>query len=403
MKRLSLIFLLLCQFTLYPQLLFKLSQDSLRAFSYAGGDEFSGSQVNNGYWRSAWNKASLRHDYRYNDEDVLLKDGVINFPVLKHDSLYHIDAHERDSAFLKTQKKQLVDNRFLLHYSTAMIISREKLHYGLYELRFTIDPVKGTWPAFWFYGGNGNEEIDAFELKGERSDEIHVDTHCPYGCDKGYKNKIGLNSNWGGWMKVSEPLEKGFNIVLLEWKPGEVIWYLNGHPLAWFKGDFSNPMYVFLNNALASPYSAFQPGPDNSSVFPSNYYVDYFRVWQPATDTLPILWSGNTDLSDRFGSTYLTRPKKKSGLMYRRDKFRAEEGLVSVTMNSARMLCVTRLGAIADPEWDVQVEGQRIYPVKEGLRENQIQLAEGESTLTLRISKGKRSFARRFRIAAPHR
>lgn len=403
MKRLSLLLLLLSQFTVRSQLLFKLSADSLQAFSYAGGDEFSDPQINRDRWRSAWNKASLKDDYRFNDEDVKLGDGLLNLPVLKHDSLYFIEAHERDSVFLKAQNKQLVENRFLLHYSTAMIISREKFHYGLYELRFTIDPVKGTWPAFWFYGGNGNEEIDVFELKGERSNEIHVDTHCPSGCDRGYKNKIGLNSNWGGWMKVSDRLEKGFNVAFLEWKPGEIMWYLNGRPLAWFKGDFSNPMYLFLNNALASTHSAFQPGPDNTSVFPANYYVDYLRVWQPTTETLPVLQPGKTDLSKKSKSDYLNRPKKKSGLMYRRDKFRAEEGLVSVTMTTSKQLCVTRLGTIADPDWEVEVTGKQVYPVAEPDQENWIQLAENETELALRLTNGKRTFTRRFRLSVEDR
>ena len=381
----------------HSQLMFKLSGDSLRVFSYSGGDEFSGEHIDYSYWKGPWNRINMSQNFRYNDVNVKLANGVADFVMLRQDSTYPIQPHEIDSSYLKEQKLTVNSGSFAVGYSAGMLITRQKFHYGLYELRFKVEEGRGGWPAFWFYGGNKNEEIDAFELKGEKNNEIHVDTHCPSGCDKGYRNKLGINTNWGGWMKVSDYLHNGFNVFLLEWKKGEIFWYINGFPLAYFKGDFPNPMNLFLNTQIAANGRAFKPGPDKNTAFPNNFYVDYVRIWSelPA-DAIPVVQPRNFFDSDKFLPNYDTKPVKKSGLMYQRKKFKQEDGLVSIAVSLEKMK-VTVLGELTKRPVTITVIGKnKRYEVTDLSRSMEFDLAKEDYDMELLISDGGKEFRRKF-------
>lgn len=386
----------------YSQLLFKLSSDSLKTFTYSGGDEFNVPILNTNYWKGPWTRVNMSQNFRYNDENVILEEGLLNFVMLKKDSVYKIQPHEIDSAFIKEKKIGVQDYQYPLNYSAGMIISRQKFHYGIYELKFKVEEGKGVWPAFWFFGGNKNEEIDAFELKGEKNDQIHVDTHCPYGCDNGYKNKIGYKTSWGGWLPVSDYLHKGFNIVLLEWKPNEIWWYVNGYPIAYFKGTMPNPMNLFLNTQIAADGRAFKPGPDKNTSFPNNFYVDYIRAWKEMPmDSMPKLNKGNDlNLSSKFKTDYTIKPLTKRGLMYSRKKFNNEEGMVSVTLNRDGKMTVTVLGKLSNASLVMLKGKNKTYTVEDFSKENEFILQQDEKLLELIIKLGNKEIRKFFRIGA---
>ncbi len=393
------IILLFLKWQSSAQLLFSLSFDTLRAYQYSGGDEFSASQLNTAYWRGPWTCANMAQNFYYDPNNVKLGDGLLRLELRQQDSVYLLRPHEIDSNYLRKSGFRLESNRFQPAYSAGMIVSREKMHYGLYELRFKVEEGQGVWPAFWFYGGKGNEEIDAFELKGERDREVHVDTHCPKGCDKGYKNRLGFSTNWGGWMPVNAGLHNGFAVFLLDWKPGEVAWSINGYPMAWFKGDFANPMSLFLNTQVASRYSAFQPGPDIKTPLPNTFFVDYIRIWKikNAKDSL-VLHPSDLETSPRFSNNYRLEPAKKRGLVYQRSRAKNEMGTVSLTLSRERRLRITVLGELAKRAEAITVVGKQLYTVKERFSENEILLAEGESELTLNIVLNGKTFQRKFTI-----
>ena len=384
----------------HSQLLFKISNDSLKVFSYSGGDEFNKPTVNYDYWKGPWTAVNMAQNFRYNLDNVKLEDGVVNFVMQKKDSVYALQPHEIDSNFIKQKKILVKDYKYPLGYSAGMIITKQKFHYGLYELRFKVEEGKGVWPAFWFYGGNKNEEIDAFELKGEKNDEIHVDMHCPYGCDKGYKNKLGFKTNWGGWMPVSDYLHNGYNIMLLEWKAEELLWYINGYPIAYFKGSLPNPMNLFLNTQIAADGRAFKPGPDASTKFPNNFYVDYLRIWKELEkNTVPVLKQNKeVTVSHKFNTDYGTKPTNKGGLMYSRKKFNAEEGLVSVVLSGNGKLYINVLGNISNTS-TVTIQGKaQAYSVSDFSQENEFTLDPSENELELLIKTKDKYFRKKFLV-----
>jgi len=401
----KLFFLVACTLFLNTksQVLIKISNDSLISYSYNGGDEFNDAKLNTNYWKGPWTAINMAQDFRYNDENVKIENGLVNFLMLKKDSTYNIRLHEIDSSFLKEKKIKIENNNYKLGYSAGMIISREKVHYGIYELRFKVEEGKGVWPSFWFYGGNKNEEIDAFELKGEKGNSIHVDVHCPYGCDNGYKNKLGIKTNWGGWMPINEKMFNGFHIMLLEWNEEGVTWLFNGYPMAHFKGRFSNPMNLFLNTQIAANGRAFKPGPDKNTVFPNNFYVDYVRFWKKQTlanNILELKTCNNCDISNQFPSNYSVTAVEKKGLMYIKSEFKKEDGFVSLVLTNKSLLLVNAIGKISKDAISIIIKGEKKETVITDLSaENKIQLDPSDKQIELIIKTKQKTYQQKLIIS----
>jgi beta-glucanase (GH16 family) len=385
------------------QLLLKVVNDSLVSYKYAGGDEFNSSQLNENDWTSGmgWTRVLMSQEVAFSPKRVKFSDGVLNLETDLEDSTYVLNPWEVDSNMIKKEKFVMTNSRFRTKYVSASIISKKKYHYGLYELRFKVEEGKGVWPAFWFFGGYKNEEIDAFELKCEHNNLIHVDTHCPYGCDQGYKNKIGLNSSWGGWMPVSGYMHDGFNTMALEWTPGEVYWYINGYPLAYFKGDFPNPMNLYINSNVAADGRAFKPGPDASTHWPNAFYVDYFRAWQPIGQSGPLVLKANRDLtmSSRFPQTKL-KPVKKRGLMYWKSKLRPINGMALLNLNDAGKLTITISGELKEAGSAVELLTKRgKVSVSNTDEKTEIDLDNSEQQVELVIKQGKKEIRKYIQIS----
>ena len=382
------------------QVFFKFTNDTLKPYSYSGGDEFNLSEVNQNDWSlTPWPRTNMGQFFTYESGNTTIENGVAVFSLKQKDSLYTINPIEMDSSFIRKRKIKLDEHKYQMKYSAGIIISKQKYHYGLYELRFKVEKGQGVWPAFWFFGGNKNEEIDIFELKGEKNNRIHVDTHCPYGCDRGYKNKLGFNSNWGDWMPVSNYLHEGFNIMLLDWKPGEITWFINGYPLAYFKGDFPNPMNIYINTQVASEFSAFQPPPNQSTTYPNNFYVDYIRIWKntEANNQIVLEARGDLSISERFISDYKNKALRHRGLMYKRKKFKAEEGMIALSLLPANKINVTVLGELNNESYSLALNGQYgTYNVKDFSGENKFEIDPRESEFTLIVKKGEKQYSQKI-------
>lgn len=302
---------------------------------------------------------------------------------------------EIDSNFLKREKMELKNNAFLTKYSAGAIVSRKKYHYGYYEIRFKVEEGRGIWPAFWFFGGEKNEEIDGFELKGEKNNQIHVDTHCPSGCDRGYKNNLGFNTNWGGWLPVTKQLHEGFNVMGLEWKQDELIWYLNGFPLAYFKGRFPNPMNLYLNTSVAKDGGPFKPGPDETTVWPNTYTVDYLRIWQPvaANTRIPLQQNENYVCSTEPAYKNMAVTRRKRGYMYKKREFGKTEGLVYLSHPSPGQLTIDVLGRLREAGTTIRLTAKNTDQTFTNFDQQIVApLGKDDRELTLTVSTKKRQY-----------
>jgi beta-glucanase (GH16 family) len=154
--------------------------------------------------------------------------------------------------------------------------------YGRFEIRAKSpnqpEGSTGLWPAFWLRpddGGNG--EIDVTELPGGAAwyDKSTAGIFWDY---TPVKQDSRLALPGGG-----HPGD-GFHTYTTEWDATALKWYIDGK-LVWTRDRTTTPWY---DQAFRKPYNLrlnFQVGgwlgdPDEKTRFPSDFVVDYVRVYQ---------------------------------------------------------------------------------------------------------------------------
>lgn len=266
------------------QTLWQINGGTVTTWNYLDGDEFAGTNVDTSKWRDSypWGRSlycSLDNHYYTEFKNCSVQQGKLNLNAKREKITARAVPYEDDNHKLICEGKDLGKNLRTFDYTCGMIFSKKKYHYGYYEMKFKSSQGKGLWPAFWLYAGNENEEIDIFEINGSRNNELHVDVHCPSGC-KNYKTTLGLvRKNWGDYLATSANWQDAFNVISIEWQPQFIKWFLNGNPVAYWKGNFSNPMWVIADIAIARDNGPFGPGPDATTIFPASFEIDYIRMW----------------------------------------------------------------------------------------------------------------------------
>ncbi|MBL0342776.1 MAG: glycoside hydrolase family 16 protein [Bacteroidetes bacterium] len=289
--QLSFFLLVLCHSS-KAQVMWQASGEKVIQWHYNDGDEFTGKELDTSKWNNTypWGRTlycNREQQYYTDNANIELEKGILNLVVRKEPVTAKVLHWESDTSPLLCNDKEVGKNLKPFEFTSAMIYSTKKYHYGYYEIKFKSDEGKGLWPAFWLYAGHDNDEIDIFELKGERNSEFHVDVHCPKGCNN-YKTTLGLlKKNWGDYLKTSSAWHTGFNIIGLEWTPDYIKWYLNGRGVAYWKGKMAYPAAVIANLALPSNDGPFGPGPDATTKFPASFEIDFIRIWssQPVTQS----------------------------------------------------------------------------------------------------------------------
>ncbi len=251
-------------------------------FYYNDGDEFSDEKNLKEKWgswygwaRSIYTNKEQQYYTDYQNHEV--KNGALNLFVSKKNINARIIDQYGDNDSIKNGNRFYGVNKRNFKYTGGLITSKKQFLKGYFEIKFKAPKDKGLWSAFWLYGGSPNEEIDIMELKGERHNQTHVETHCG-NCDM-VRNVIGLKRSFGGWINLNGKLNEGFNIVSGLWEDNEVRYYLNGRCLAVSKVKFDKPKNLVANVALADNNGPFHPGPDTNVVNFSPLVIDYIRVW----------------------------------------------------------------------------------------------------------------------------
>ena len=141
------------------------------------------------------------------------------------------------------------------------------------EMRARVPEGKGLWPAFWLLPTRHESlpEIDVMEVLGHKPSELHMTFH--------YLDEEDNYNNLGHTWTSPEPLTN-WRTYGHDWQPRGLTWYLDGVKRAHFSGDEryvpDEPMYLIANLAVGGDW----PGaPDTSTKFPSDFEIDYIRVW----------------------------------------------------------------------------------------------------------------------------
>lgn len=306
-KRISQFCFLLLSFNLQSQIMFLLSGDgNFRKLNYTFGDEFNSASLDRSKWDDSYGWARSIYcnkelQYYSPESNFRLDNGSMKIVAKNENVTARTVDWKDDTTGLYCGNSRIGDNKRTYNYTSAMLQSKEKFFYGYYEICFKAPYGSGFWPAFWLFGGHENDEIDVFELKGERNNEIHVDVHCPKGCDD-FKYAMGLKKNWGTWLKCKQDLKEGFNVMGLLWEKGLLTWFLNGTAVASFSNySFDYPLNLITNLAIADNNGPFKPGPNAKTPFPSELEIDYIRYYSlnnNETRTVPAkLIAGNSKLN----------------------------------------------------------------------------------------------------------
>lgn len=330
-----LVILLLVSKHNFAQVMWQVKDTDSKKWYLQFTDEFEAEDLDDTKWQNGlpWGSAQLIADNYFKRENVEVNNHTLKLHSKKEKYVGRLNPWEVDSAYFKKIGKT-PSTEYEFDYTSAEISTRQKFKNGYFEIRFRTQKAYGMWPAFWLFGGNPNEEIDFFELKGERDNQIHVDMHCPDGCDNFRGGFLNLHKGWGGWVTAADNLSEGWNIVSGEWQKDFVKVFLNGTPIAYFKGEFKTSQNLIVGTGPGKTGGAFSPGPNKTTPWPNKLEVDYIRVWS-AEDTINGL-SDNYKLFEHSPKTiadanlYSTELKKKLNLVYNKKELNAERGTITL-------------------------------------------------------------------------
>ena len=153
------------------------------------------------------------------------------------------------------------------------------------EARLKLPKGQGIWPAFWTLGDNIDTvpwpacgEIDIMEMIGHQPGTLYGTLHGP-----GYSGKHGINHSTQ--LPAGQTFADAYHVFGVEWRKDRIDWLLDGKVYAsvnpaslpagskWvFDGP---PFYLLLNFAVGGAWPGY---PDDTTIFPQEYRIDYVRV-----------------------------------------------------------------------------------------------------------------------------
>jgi beta-glucanase (GH16 family) len=178
-------------------------------------------------------------------------------------------------------------SREYIDYTSASVVMKKEhaFQYGKMEVRAKIVAQTGLWPAIWTLGTSGqwpsNGEVDVMEYYDDK-----ILANFAIGSEKKFK------AIWDNYKKpmreFPENWADGYHIWTLEWTENKMNILLDGVSMNTIdvntsinksdgKNPFQQPHYVLLNLALGGDNG----GSLTNTTFPSQYLVDYVRIYAP--------------------------------------------------------------------------------------------------------------------------
>lgn len=174
-------------------------------------------------------------------------------------------------------------------YRSARLESWFTQAYGRFEVRAKIPTSKGIWPAIWLLPRSGNwphdGEIDIMEHAGSHTERINAAVH--FADEHGQHDHVSYPHTTTD--KDDQPIHwpDRFHIYSTEWSPTRIVFFVDDVEFYRVGRDqippIDTPMAVVLNTAVGGDYDG---DPDDSTVFPLHFDIDYVRVYK---------WTGGYD------------------------------------------------------------------------------------------------------------
>jgi beta-glucanase (GH16 family) len=146
--------------------------------------------------------------------------------------------------------------------------------YGRFEVRCKIPAGRGLRAVFSLLPVplGPLPGIDVFEVSGGAPSKILFANH--WGTEQTHRS-------FGDSFSVAD-FSTGFHIVAVEWGPENIVWYVDGkEQFRSVDGIPHQPMYLLLDLAVGGGTGNLSARmPDESTIFPASFDIDYVRVYQ---------------------------------------------------------------------------------------------------------------------------
>jgi beta-glucanase (GH16 family) len=197
-----------------------------------------------------------------------------NWNVVSGPSGNGFESYTSDNVFVNNGYLTLKSNYQNGKYTSGGVHTNRKFSqtYGYFEMRARIPKGLGLWNSFYLMPQVGwPPEIDIFENNGKWSDTVRFATH---------------------WGTQANPLSRGgpytgpdfsqdFHTFAVEWQKGKIRWFVDNVQRYETDSDVpvpDTPFYININTAIGIAQWAGYP--DQSTIFPQYYDIDYVRVYQ---------------------------------------------------------------------------------------------------------------------------
>ncbi len=171
-------------------------------------------------------------------------------------------------------------------YSQGLVSTHDKFSftYGYIEIRAKYPGGKGLWPCFWLMPQHQSwpPEFDIAEYYGGQRKMHH-----------GLAHGTMHEPLWDSTGDSETDFEKDWHTYALEWTAGRAVWFVDGVARKTINAEYvpGTPMYVLLSNSISSRFGP-SGEPDENTVFPNFFAIDYIRVWQPPAPVLAKVSTG---------------------------------------------------------------------------------------------------------------
>ena len=226
-------------------------------------DEFDGNQLDASKWNTTMEFPGT-HGPRYHnefylsytlDEDVLLENGHLR---------------------LRTDRRTVSGEEpiGLFDYSQGLVSTHDKFTFthGYVEIRAKYPGGKGMWPCFWLMPAQQSwpPEFDVAEYYGGQK-KMH------YGLAYGDMRA----PQWDSTGDTDTDFVNEWHTIALEWTSGKAVWIVDNIVRKTITAEYvpTGAMYVILSNSVSSALGP-SGAPDENTVFPNHFEIDYIRVWQ---------------------------------------------------------------------------------------------------------------------------
>ncbi len=235
-------------------------------------DEFDGNSLDETKWGTTMGFIGT-HGPRYHneyylshteDDDAIVSDGVLH---------------------LQTQRRTVTGDEKpgVFQYTQGLITSHGKFDFthGYVEIRAKYPGGKGLWPCLWLMPQTQGWPPE-FDIA-----EYYAGTHTMH---HGLAHGGLYDSKWDSTWNDKTDFESDWHIYALDWTRGRAVWLIDGVPCKTILADYvpNAPMYLVLSNSVSSAVGP-SGEPDENTIFPNSFSIDYVRVYQAPVVTTVVL------------------------------------------------------------------------------------------------------------------